>query len=1087
MDSHGQRASGRDGLRQRLAGAACGGVQPWALAARLLKEALAAAPALREVPAADAVAALRYAGSGQVIPVVERPPEPLLERLAAEKLPLVALHPDGAPPAIAGLERWFPADGVELAVAWSEAVLRRGPTAIVLPPWLPPVLDRPARLRLGDVARGAYLAADAPEDTDAPPVTIVATGVELAAGPATGARGAARRAARRRRAVPRSPRRVTASRASRTLAMMSKEEARLTASRERREHWKRWGPYLSERAWGTVREDYSPHGTAWDDFPHDHARSRAYRWNEDGIAGISDRHQILCFAVAMWNGQDPILKERLFGLTGQEGNHGEDVKELYYYLDSTPTHSFMRSLYKYPQREFPYGRLVEENRRRGRGAPELELIDTGVFDDDRYFDVAVDYAKAGAEDILIRITVTNRGPERATLDLLPTLWFRNTWSWNGHGDRPELKLTDRRVSVTHPTEPARSLYADGRPGWLFTENETNHQRLHGTGNRTPYVKDAFHEYVVHGRAAAVNPARTGTKCAAHYHLALEPGEQTVLRLRLTAGENAAPFADFGELFAARAREADEFYAQVIPEQLTDDARQVMRQAFAGLMWSKQFYHYVIGDWLAGDSQQPPPPASRKNGRNRDWSHLYNADVISMPDKWEYPWYAAWDLAFHCVPIALIDSEFAKDQLVLMLREWYMHPNGQIPAYEWAFGDVNPPVHAWAAWRVYKIEKKRRGVGDRGFLEKIFHKLMLNFTWWVNRKDTEGRNVFGGGFLGLDNIGVFDRSAPLPTGGHLEQSDGTSWMAMYCLNMLAIALELASEDQAYEDVASKFWEHFVFIAHAMNNLGLWDEGDGFFYDLLHLPDGRELPMKVRSMVGLIPLFAVETLEPELLAKLPAFKRRLEWFIDNRPDLSVGMACMRRQGCSARRLLAVLAPDRLRRVLEKMLSEDEFLSPYGVRSLSRLHLARPYEIPVNGHVHRVSYEPAESSSGLFGGNSNWRGPIWFPLNYLLIESLQKFHHYLGDDFQVELPTGSGQLHTLDAVAADLSRRLVRIFLRDGSGRRPAFGDSEKLQQDPHFRDHLLFHEYFHGDSGAGVGASHQTGWTALVAKLLQQSGV
>jgi hypothetical protein len=871
--------------------------------------------------------------------------------------------------------------------------------------------------------------------------------------------------------------------------MATREEHRLAESRERKNHWKRWGPYLSERAWGTVREDYSAHGGAWEHLPHDHARSKAYRWNEDGIAGISDRHQILCFAVALWNGRDPILKERLFGLTGSEGNHGEDVKELYYYLDSTPTHSYMRYLYKYPQAAFPYGELLAENRRRSRNEPEFEILDTRAFDGDAYFDVFVEYAKADVEDILIRIEVVNRGPRRAAVSLLPTLWFRNTWSWDHDAPRPSMRAAsgEPEVLVEHLTEGRSRLFCEGHPELLFTENDTNVARLHGAPNPTPYVKDGINDYVVNGRATAVNPARTGTKCAAHYRLELDPGQKAEVRLRLRKGDIAGegPFAAFDDLFAARKHEADEFYATVIPADLSDDARDVMRQAFGGLLWSKQFYHYIVGDWLAGDPAQPAPPATRREGRNRQWTHLHNADVFSMPDKWEYPWYAAWDLAFHCVPIALVDAEFAKDQLILLLREWYMHPNGQIPAYEWALGDVNPPVHAWAAWRVYKIDKKRHGKGDREFLERVFHKLMLNFTWWVNRKDAEGKNVFQGGFLGLDNIGVFDRSAPLPTGGHIEQSDGTSWMAMYCLNMLAIALELASEDGAYEDVASKFWEHFVNISHAMNTLGLWDEGDGFYYDLLALPSGHKSPMKVRSMVGLIPLFAVETLDPELLARLPAFKRRLEWFIDNRPDLVGGCSCMRRRGEGDRRLLAIVDRDRLRRVLSVMLNEAEFLSPHGIRSVSRWHKEHPFRLRVEGTEHRVDYEPAESTSGLFGGNSNWRGPIWFPVNYLLVESLQKFHHYLGDDFKVEFPTGSGVELTLHDVAAELSRRLTHIFLRDRSGRRPVFGDVEKLQTDPHFRDWVSFNEYFHGDSGAGIGASHQTGWTGLVVKLLQQS--
>jgi len=869
---------------------------------------------------------------------------------------------------------------------------------------------------------------------------------------------------------------------------MTHEEKRLAESRDRKIHWKRWGPYLSERAWGTVREDYSPHGTAWDHLPHDHARSKAYRWNEDGIAGICDRRQTLCFAVAMWNGRDPILKERIFGLTGSEGNHGEDVKELYYYLDSTPTHSYMRFLYKYPQREFPYARLVEESRRRSRQEPELELIDTGVFDDDRYFDVFVDYAKAEAEDILIRITVANRGAEAAEIDLLPTLWYRNTWSFDGGPERPSMHA-DPAASVIHaqhPAEGAFHFYYEGHPGLLFTDNETNAERLYGVPNPTPYVKDAFHRYVVEGRAAAVNPARAGTKAAVHRRVLVPAGETAEVRLRLSRKVNRAPFSDFEKIFADRRRDADEFYATVTPPGLSEDGALVMRQAFGGLLWSKQFYHYIVRDWVNGDPAQPPPPEARRRGRNTEWQHLHNADVISMPDKWEYPWYAAWDLAFHCVPLALVDADFAKEQLVLLLREWYMHPNGQIPAYEWALGDVNPPVHAWAAWRVYKIDKKRRGVGDVAFLERVFHKLMLNFTWWVNRKDAEGNNVFEGGFLGLDNIGVFDRSAPLPTGGHIEQSDGTSWMAMYCLNMLAMALELAREGQPYEDVASKFWEHFLHISSAMNSLGLWDTQDGFYYDLLHLPGGERRPLRVRSLVGLSPLFAVETLDSELLERLPAFRRRMEWFIDNRPDLTAGSACMRTVGTASRRLLAIVDPDRLRRILQVMLDENEFLSPYGIRSLSRRHREQPYMLAVNGHTHRVDYEPAESSSGLFGGNSNWRGPIWFPLNYLLIESLQKFHYYLGDEFKLELPSGSGRMLTLAEVAAELSRRLSRIFLRDDGGRRPAFGRSDKLQSDPHFRDCLLFHEYFHGDEGSGVGANHQTGWTGLVAKLLQQSG-
>ena len=879
---------------------------------------------------------------------------------------------------------------------------------------------------------------------------------------------------------------------------LTQEERRLEEARDRKVHWKRWGPYLSERQWGTVREDYSPGGTAWDYFPHDHARSRAYRWGEDGLAGISDRHQMICFALALWNGRDPILKERLFGLTGSEGNHGEDVKEYYFYLDSTPTHSYMKFLYKYPQAEFPYARLVEENRSRGRQALEFELMDTGAFEDNRYFDVFVEYAKAGCEDICIRITAHNRGPEPADLHLLPTLWFRNTWSWNGDDRRPKLAKAEALegaavVSAEHHTYMKRYLVCEGSPDLLFTENETNLRRLYGAENRTPFVKDGINDYVVYGATEAVNPTHTGTKAAAHYRVRIGAGESITLRLRLTDRPHVPSMlgSEFETIFAERKSEADEFYAQRAPAGMSDDARNVQRQAFAGMLWSKQFYHYDVRAWLKGDPAEPAPPAGHQSGRNREWTHLYNSDVISMPDKWEYPWYAAWDLAFHCIPLALVDPDFAKEQLLLLTREWYMHPNGQLPAYEWALGDVNPPVHAWAAWRVYKIEKRLRGQGDRNFLESVFHKLMLNFTWWVNRKDAEGMNVFQGGFLGLDNIGVFDRSAPLPTGGHLEQSDGTSWMGMYCLNLLAIAMELARENPAYENVASKFWEHFLYIANAMNhlgskNLGLWDDEDGFYYDALHLPGGESFPMKVRSLVGLIPLFAVETLEPELLDRLPGFKRRLEWFVDNRRDLVGNVACMRRRGMSERRLLSIVDRDKLRRVLAFMLDEREFLSPYGIRALSRFHHDNPYMLGANGNTYRVAYEPAESSTGLFGGNSNWRGPIWFPVNYLIIESLQKFHHYLGDDYKVEFPTGSGQMMTLWEVAGELSRRLTRIFLRGRDGRRPVFGGMEKFHTDPHWRDLILFHEYFHGDNGAGIGASHQTGWTGLAAKLIEQSG-
>jgi hypothetical protein len=907
--------------------------------------------------------------------------------------------------------------------------------------------------------------------------------------------------------------------------LQTTEDIRLENNRTRKEYWKRWGPYLSERQWGTVREDYSPGGTAWEFFPHDHARSRAYRWGEDGIAGISDRHQMICFALALWNGRDSILKERLFGLTGNQGNHGEDVKEYYFYLDSTPTHSYMKMLYKYPQAEFPYKALADENRRRGRSEPEFELYDTGVFRENRYFDVFAEYAKGSDEDIFIRITAYNRGPEAATLHLLPTLWFRNTWSWGKDLRRPVIcRATPVNgilsAELQHWQYGKRWLLAAGQPELLFTENETNNTRLFNGRNRSPYVKDAFHEYLIRQNKSAVNPDQTGTKMAAHYVLDLAGGQSAVLKLRLTdleplgsmdsnaiaVGTISSPAhqertaevpgtndfeAGFDRLFELRKAQADEFYASRIPQQLSDDAKNVMRQAYAGMLWSKQFYHFDVKTWLEGDPAGPPPPKERLHGRDKDWTHLYNDDIISMPDKWEYPWYASWDLAFHCIPLAIVDPDFAKEQLILLLREWYMHPNGQLPAYEWAFGDVNPPVHAWAAWRVYKIERRVRGVADRGFLEKVFHKLLLNFTWWVNRKDPDGANIFQGGFLGLDNIGVFDRSAPLPTGGHLEQSDGTSWMGMYCLNMLAIALELAKDDPAYEDVASKFFEHFVYIAQAMNDFGsegvsLWDEEDGFYYDVLHLPNGEEHFLKIRSMVGLIPLFAVETLEPEIIDRLPGFKRRMQWFIDNHPDVPEHIEMTQRSARGVRRLLSLVSRKQLKRVLSRMLDETEFLSPYGIRALSRYHQDHPYEVFVNGNVSRVDYEPAESTTGLFGGNSNWRGPIWMPVNYLLIESLQKFHHYYGEDFQVPCPARSKQNSDLWQVASEISRRLGHIFLRGKDGRRPVSGALENFQSDPYWRDLILFHEYFHGDNGAGIGANHQTGWTGLVAKLLEQSG-
>jgi hypothetical protein len=873
---------------------------------------------------------------------------------------------------------------------------------------------------------------------------------------------------------------------------MNIEQTRLAECKATPPGWKKWGPYLSERQWGTVREDYSAHGNAWDYLPHDHARSRAYRWGEDGIAGFSDHEQRLCLSLALWNGRDPILKERLFGLNNGEGNHGEDVKELYYYLDATPTHSYLKMLYKYPQAAFPYADLVAENRRRGIGAPEYELLDTGVFDDNRYFDVYVEYAQAGVDDVLMRVTAHNRGAEAAPLHLLPQLLFRNTWSWKPDAPRPSLRLDDAGIVAHSEALGTYHGYAASDDAstmqWLLTENATNTRRLYGIDGPGPF-KDAFHEYLVEGRADAVAANRQGTKAAAHFQLDVPAGGAVSVRLRLSRAALASPLLDFDRILEERRAQADEFYADLQQDLDDADSRHVQRQALAGMIWSKQYFYFDIPQWINGDPGQVPPPPERRHGRNREWMHLNNADIISMPDKWEYPWYAAWDLAFHTIAFALVDSQFAKEQLLLLTREWYMHPNGQMPAYEWAFGDVNPPVHAWATWRVYQMDRNRNGgVGDTGFLERVFHKLMLNFTWWVNRKDAEGRNVFQGGFLGLDNIGVFDRSAQLPTGGHIDQADGTSWMAMYSLNLMRIALELAQHNSAYEDVATKFFEHFLHIAEAMNNvgeagIGLWDENDKFFYDVLHLPDGSMVPLKVRSLVGLIPLFAVETLEPELLDRLPDFKRRLEWFLKYRPDLAALVSHWTAEGKGQRRLLSLLRGHRMKRLLSRMLDDTEFLSDYGIRAISKYHDLHPYVFNVNGMDLSVQYLPGESNSGLFGGNSNWRGPIWFPVNYLLIESLQKFHHYYGDEFRVECPTGSGRFVSLDDAARELSARLTRIFLKDGQGRRPVFAQYPRLQTDEHFRDHVLFYEYFHGDSGRGVGASHQTGWTGLVAKLLQ----
>jgi hypothetical protein len=855
--------------------------------------------------------------------------------------------------------------------------------------------------------------------------------------------------------------------------------------------WRRWGPYLSDRQWGTVREDYSENGDAWEYFTHDQARSRAYRWGEDAIAGFGDENLNWCLGLALWNGRDPILKERLFGLTNGEGNHGEDVKELYYYLDGTPTHSYMRMLYKYPQAEFPYSVLVEENRKRRLTDREFELIDTGVFDEGRYFDVTVEYAKSAPDNILMLITVENRGPDAARLHVVPQLWARNTWSWKPGKDRPVLRaLPDGAVLTEKDWFTPMRWCIDGTHELLFCENETNTRRLDGT-KQPGFFKDGVNDCIVQGDRGAVNPQREGSKSAAWVQFDVAAGGRAQLRVRLRPeSQPSAPFATFdGEMHVRRA-EADEFYAALQHGIADPDARMVQRQALAGLLWSKQYYAFDIREWLAGDPTMPPPPDSRKRGRNADWLHLNNSDIILMPDKWEYPWYAAWDLAFHCVTMALIDPEFAKSQLVLMTREWYMHPNGQLPAYEWEFGDVNPPVHAWAAWRVYQMDAALTGKPDREFLERVFHKLMLNFTWWVNRKDAEGRNIFQGGFLGLDNIGIFDRSKPLPTGGYINQSDGTAWMAMYTLNLLRIAIELAFEDHVYEDIATKFFEHFLYIAEAMTNMGgdgigLWDEEDQFYYDVLNLPGGERVPMRVRSLVGLIPLFAVEVLDSRHSGRLPGFTERARWFARYRPDLAKLVSRWQEPGAGSRFLLSLLRGHRMKRLLARMLDETEFLSDYGVRSLSKFHENQPFMLQHGGLEFSIGYVPGESESTLFGGNSNWRGPIWLPMNYLLIESLREFHRYYGDDFKVECPVGSGQFITLDGIADELARRLARLFLRDAAGRRATFGASKLLQDDPAFRDHVLFYEYFDGDTGRGMGASHQTGWTALVALLLQST--
>ena len=895
---------------------------------------------------------------------------------------------------------------------------------------------------------------------------------------------------------------------------MNAEQLRLAENKPHPEPWHFWGPYLAERAWGTVREDYSANGDAWNYFPHDHARSRAYRWNEDGIGGISDYKGRLCLAFAFWNERDPFLKERIFGVSGPEGNHGEDVKELYWYVDSTPSHSFMRMVYRYPQSRFPYEELVAQSGARSKMEGEFEIWNTTALAENRYFDVEIEYAKADPHDILIRVSAKNCGPESAPLHLLPTIWFRNTWSWDRTQPKPTLRKTAEEghaaaITASHTVLGDYDLFCDSPDDLFFTENESNSERLWGIPNSTPFVKDSINDRIVSGKIDHVNSAGFGTKAAAHYKFNIPANETISIRLRLTRAvanppspttspartfgaaskkRNAEPFADFEEIFTKRRAEADEFYGELAPSSLTEEQRAVQRQAFAGLLWSKQFYNYIVDQWLDGDPDQQPPPDERKHGRNSGWRHLYNERVMSMPDKWEFPWYASWDLAFHCIPLALVDVQFAKAQLDLIVREWYQHPNGKIPAYEWNFDDVNPPVLAWAAWRVYQIERKKTGKGDRAFLETIFHKMLIAFTWWVNDKDSEGKNIFQGGFLGLDNIGVFDRNAQFPDGTHLEQSDGTSWMGMFSLNLMRIAIELARENHVYENIATKFFEHFLMIAAAMNKLcgkgvGLWDEQDEFYYDVLHTPGGRNLPLRVRSLVGLMPLLAVETVQWQLIEALPGFKSRLEWYLEYRPDLASLVSRWQEPGMKELRLVALTRGHRMKCLLRRMLDPEEFLSDYGVRSLSKFHQAHPYSITVRGEEKIVSYEPAESQTGIFGGNSNWRGPVWLPINYLLIESLQQFHHYYGDDFKVECPTGSGKFMHLKEVANELSNRLIKIWLRDEKGER-AFARAS--QPGLNGSDHYLFHEYFHADIGAGLGASHQTGWTGLVAKLIQQQG-
>jgi hypothetical protein len=867
------------------------------------------------------------------------------------------------------------------------------------------------------------------------------------------------------------------------------EQKRLNAAREEGIPWKKWGPYLSERQWGTVREDYSQDGNAWDYFSHDQSRSRAYRWGEDGLAGISDDKQQLCFAVALWNRRDPILKERLFGLTNSEGNHGEDVKEYYFYLDSTPTHSYMKYLYKYPQREFPYSDLVETNRRRSREESEYELLDTGVFDDDRYFDVFVEYAKADPEDVLIRITAYNRGPESAVLHLLPTVWFRNIWSWESNADKPSMRqIADKTIRASHSQIGDLTLSWEGSPEILFTENESNAHRLWGQPNPSPYVKDGFHEYVVSGKTDTVNPHKVGTKAAAHYILEIPAGGHRVVRLRLSARTTSKPFDKFDATFSACLADADEFYKRISPPSLSEDERRVHRQALAGMLWTKQYYYFDLDRWLTEHNAQPLTGSGHHKSRNSDWFHMLNNDIISMPDKWEYPWYAAWDLAFHTLALSLVDFDFAKDQLLLMLRNLYSHPNGQIPAYEWNFSDVNPPVHAWATLFLYNIESEL-GRADIRFLERSFQSLMLNFNWWVNRKDPEGRNVFAGGFLGLDNIGVFDRSAQLPTGGYLDQADGTAWMAFYCQNMLEIALILTEFDPMYEEVAYRFLEHFLWITYAMDRIGvnhdeMWDSADGFFYDLLHFPNGDAVRLRIRSMVGLLPLCASTVFEPGFVLRHPRFRELIELFVKRHPEMVKHIAAADEsfKGYNGRRLLSVCNKAKIERILSYMLDENEFFGPYGIRSLSRYHLDHPFVFHIGHDEYIVQYLAAESNTGMFGGNSNWRGPVWMPVNALLLRALINLYQFYGDDFKVECPKGSGKHLTLFEVAKELSRRLSSIFLRDANGNRPVYGGTKKFQEDPYWKDYVLFYEYFHGDNGAGLGASHQTGWTGVIARAI-----